>query len=125
MSKILLFLCGLFFICNYATQATNIDLPKDTIKYNRIEKGINNVIIKKVETPTIVKRGQNLVIEISHEPNEKVIVRLHSSLGRLIREFKEVEKKIVVQTHKFLPGLYLIIIKKNNQREVRKVLVTD
>ncbi len=88
-------------------------------------KGINDVVIKKIETPTIVKRGQNLVIEVENIAKEKIIIRLHSSLGRLIREYGEVDKKIIVPTQKFLPGLYFIIIKKQNEREVRKVLVTD
>ncbi|TAE74354.1 MAG: T9SS C-terminal target domain-containing protein [Bacteroidetes bacterium] len=90
-----------------------------------ISKGIGDVIIKKLETPTIVKRGQNLIIQVENTKNEKIIIRLHSSLGRLIREYGEVDKKIIVPTQKFLPGLYFVIIKKQNEREVRKVLVTE
>ncbi|TAH28871.1 MAG: T9SS C-terminal target domain-containing protein [Cytophagales bacterium] len=106
------------------TKAKNTLMNGDT-SLIKITKGVNNVLIKQLEKPVIVKRGENLIIEVENPNNQKIVIRLHTSLGRLVREYGEVEKKIIVSTQKFLPGLYLIIIKKQDQREVRKVLVTD
>lgn len=106
------------------TKAKNTLISGDT-SIIKITKGVNDVLIKQLEKPVIVKRGENLVIEVENPSNQKIVIRLHTSLGRLVREYGEVEKKIIVSTQKFLPGLYLIIIKKQDQREVRKVLVTD
>jgi hypothetical protein len=77
------------------------------------------------ETPIIIRKGEKLTIKISNDNNTSATVRVHSSLGRLVQTYMDVWEKITMTTDKLLPGVYLVIIKKAESREIRKVLVTD
>jgi hypothetical protein len=115
----------MYFSPNFTFAKVSFTLKNDTLLKVKKEIKKKSIEFQNNETPSIIKRGEKLVIEVKDETQKKVVVRLHSSLGRLIKEYGEVEKKIIVPTDTFLPGLYLVIIKKTNAREVRKVLITE
>ncbi len=100
------------------------DLNKKVLKANTLSNTPTTQIIQN-ETPTIVKKGETLNIRLDNPKNEKIIVRVHSSLGRLVKEFPEVKEGFLMPTTTLLAGLYLVIIKRQNIREIRKVLVTE
>jgi hypothetical protein len=77
------------------------------------------------EVPIILPKGERLQVKISNSESIPTVVRIHSSLGRLVKEFTEVNGQISMPTDKLLPGIYLIIIKQDALREVRKLVLTD
>jgi hypothetical protein len=104
----------------YLTTQNDTTIVSDLSKNEGKEvKLINN------ETPIIIRKGDKLTIKISNDNNTSATVRVHSSLGRLVQTYVDVWEKITMTTDKLLPGVYLVIIKKAESREIRKVLVTD
>lgn len=119
-------LTNIFLTNIYAQDLANADIsiPKSkTLKTNTINTTQTKIINN--ETPLIVKKGDVLTIKLDNPTNEKMIVRIHSSLGRLVKEYPQVKEGFLMETTTLLAGVYLVIIKKSQSREIRKVLVTD
>lgn len=113
----------LFVVSLSIGQARAFVLATDTIIISSSAQKTTQLINN--ETPTILKKGEVLVIKIEETQKTKTVVRVHSSLGKLVKEFMEVENQISMGTDKLQPGVYLIIIKQADKREVRKFLLTD
>lgn len=105
-------------------------LPEDTSSRNKS-------ILKVVETrknqsdwtnqndiPIILTKGENLVLELDFVKEPILAVRIHSSLGRLVKSYQNVIEKIVMPTEKLEEGIYLIVIKREKNSEIRKFLIT-
>jgi len=118
-----LFFTYLLATCLLASNANAIMFNTDTTTAAVLKKASVELINK--ETPIILRKGETLVVKIADTDKIKSTVRIHSSLGKLIKEFVEVENQITMITDKLMPGVYLIIIKQNDKREVRKFLLTD
>ena len=118
-----LYFSFLFAAClaQFAAKATHLVTDTVTIAMNTQPKAqiVNN------ETPTILKRGETLTVTLDATSSIKSTVRIHSSLGKLVKEFVEVEKQISMLTDRLLPGVYLVIIKQKDKREIRKFLITE
>lgn len=92
----------------------------------KVIKGNEAAKIIKNDNPIIIEQGKNLELDIKMEDEEVAIVRLHSSLGRLVRTFRDIkDKKFNLNTTKLLPGVYTLIIKQSNTREIMKLLITE
>lgn len=117
-----LYFSFLFAISLATLQASAFTCIADTVT-NVVPKK-SAVTLSNNETPTILRRGETLVVKID-AAKAKTTIRIHSSLGKLVKEFAEVEKQISMFTDKLLPGVYLIIIKQDDKREVRKLLLTE
>ncbi len=83
------------------------------------------VKVIKNEQPIILQKGELLTVPIHNETNQPIQVRIHSSLGRLVKHFRNVTQQISMPTGHLLPGIYMVIIKKPGLREVRKVFLTE
>ncbi len=121
--KIQFIFAFLFVVSLSIGQARAFVLATDTIIISSSAQKTTQLINN--ETPTILKKGEVLVIKIEETQKTKTVVRVHSSLGKLVKEFMEVENQISMGTDKLQPGVYLIIIKQADKREVRKFLLTD
>ena len=110
----------IFFLASQAF--ANTALPSDTTV--RVPAS-PTVQLTNNETPLILRKGEPLVIKIEATQQHKTTVRVHSSLGKLVKEFMEVENQINMLTDKLLPGIYLVVIKQADKREVRKFLITE
>ncbi|GAB4401770.1 MAG: hypothetical protein OHK0053_24930 [Microscillaceae bacterium] len=97
------------------------ELSGDTTLLKFANQGVK---ITNDPTPTIVRQGDVLTIDVGPTENP-VQVRIHSSLGRLVKYFSDVVKPVSMSTKALHPGVYLVIIKKETEREIRKVLVTE
>ena len=84
-----------------------------------------SVLLINDNNPIIIQKGEILNIKVEQAENEQVDIRIHSSLGRLVREFKNVYQQINYKTDHLLAGIYLVVIKRADVREIRKVLITD
>jgi hypothetical protein len=116
------------FINTQTIQAENIDgtLKSDTTIVSELAKTDHKEVkLINNETPIIIRKGDKLTIKISNDNNVSATVRVHSSLGRLVQTYIDVWEKITMSTDKLLPGVYLVVIKKAESREIRKILVTD
>ncbi|TAE15034.1 MAG: T9SS C-terminal target domain-containing protein [Bacteroidetes bacterium] len=98
-------------------------LATDTVIVRTTTKPVANLVNN--ETPIILRKGENLIVKIEETNKLKTTVRIHSSLGKLVKEFMTVDNQISMVTDKLLPGIYLIIIKQGDKREVRKFLLTN
>ncbi|MCU0446914.1 MAG: T9SS type A sorting domain-containing protein [Microscillaceae bacterium] len=130
MMKSILFvaLSLVLFINTQTIQAENIDgtLKSDTTIVSELAKTDHKEVkLINNETPIIIRKGDKLTIKISNDNNVSATVRVHSSLGRLVQTYIDVWEKITMSTDKLLPGVYLVVIKKAESREIRKILVTD
>jgi hypothetical protein len=101
----------------FASVAT--DTTHLVVSVNPQVKLINN------DTPTILRKGEILTVKVQETEKHKTTVRIHSSLGKLVKEFMGVENQISMSTDRLLPGVYLVIIKQADKREVRKFLLTE
>ncbi len=121
---------GIFNYSNiFAQDFAKIDFAdknanKKVLKTNTLNT-TNKTEIKNDETPLIVRKGEVLNIKLDNPKNEKIIVRVHSSLGRLVKEYTQIKEGVLIQTNVLLAGLYLVIVKRENAREIKKLLVTD
>lgn len=88
------------------------------------ESNQEKIKILKETNPTIIRQGEVLTVELG-EIQTPVDVRLHSSLGRVVKQFRGVLKPVYIETNKLQPGVYLIVIKRPEAREIRKVLITE
>jgi hypothetical protein len=98
-------------------------LATDTVTVRTANKPVANLVNN--EQPIILRKGENLIVKIEETNKLKTTVRIHSSLGKLVKEFMTVDNQISMVTDKLLPGIYLIIIKQGDKREVRKFLLTN
>ena len=106
-----------------ATTSANFVASNDTTKNIKITAN-NSVKIIRNEGEIILRKGAILEVDLGDDA-ELSQVRIHSSLGRLVKHFPNVSKKVSMNTQKLLPGVYLIIIKKKESREIRKFILTD
>ena len=121
ISQFFLFLFAAFCV---ATNTTAKALATDTVQISSKLKN-NDIKLINTETPIIIQKGEILKLKIDNSETIPTSVRIHSSLGRLVKEFMQVDKQINVTTDKLLPGVYLIIIKQDKVREVKKFLLTE
>lgn len=128
MTKIILLLATLLLLTSLPTHA------KENLLQNSIDTTITINISKEKklsvkfvndDTPIILRKGQYLNMKIDNSDITPTTVRVHSTLGRLVKEFLQVEGQINMATDKLLPGVYLIIIKQDDLRKVRKFVLTD
>jgi hypothetical protein len=128
MTKVTLLFAALLLLTSLSTQAkenllrNNIDT---TITVNISKEKNPQVQFVNDDTPIILRKGQYLNIKIDNSEITPTTVRVHSTLGRLVKEFIQVEGQINMATDKLLPGVYLIIIKQDDLRKVRKFVLTD
>lgn len=120
--KIQLLFVSLFFTLLPMMQAS-ASIATDTVIVTLSNK--KPVRLLNNETPTILRKGEVLVVKIDETDKIKTVVRVHSSLGKLVKEFMEVENQISMGTDKLQPGVYLIVIKQADKRETRKFLLTE
>ena len=120
--KIQFLFAFLFFALLPITQAS-ASIATDTVIVTSSKN--KNVQLLNNETPTILRKGEVLVVKIDETEKLKTVVRVHSSLGKLVKEFMEVENQISMGTDRLQPGVYLIVIKQAEKREVRKFLLTE
>lgn len=106
-----------------ATISPNLIARNDTTKSVAV-KSSNAVKIIRNEEEIILRRGARLEVDLGDQTALSQ-VRIHSSLGRLVKHFKNVSSKVYLDTKKLLPGVYLIIIKREESREIRKFILTD
>ena len=113
-----------FCIIHLATfQVKALALTTDTVTVSPIKK--TQVQLLNNEIPIILRKGETLVVKVAETEKIKTTVRVHSSLGKLVKEFIEVENQISMITDKLPTGVYLIIIKQADKREIRKFLLTE
>ncbi len=113
-----------FCIIYLATfQVKALALTTDTVTVSPIKK--TQVQLLNNEIPIILRKGETLVVKVAETEKIKTTVRVHSSLGKLVKEFIEVENQISMITDKLPTGVYLIIIKQADKREIRKFLLTE
>jgi hypothetical protein len=126
-----------FFICFGIFTYTNI-FAQDFAKVDIADKNPNktglkakplstntHIEIKNDEAPLIARKGETLNVKLDNPKNEKLMVRLHSSLGRLVKEYTQVKGGILIETTTLLAGVYFVIVKRQNVREIKKLLITD
>lgn len=116
---------SLFCISSIAQADENRLIGRNDTTVTVSIKNDANVKIIKEEHPIIIRKGENLTINIDNPLKATLQVRIHSSLGRLVKQYLDVEDQIVMNTNNLLSGVYLVIIKKDDIREIRKVLITD
>lgn len=85
----------------------------------------NDVRIIKNEEALLLKKGEILNIQVDNPNLVPTQVRIHSSLGRCVKRFPMVTNEVSMSTDILLPGVYLIIIRQGNVREIRRFLITD
>ena len=71
----------------------------------------------------ILQQGKNLEIDLNEE-NDAYQVRIHTSLGRLIKRFQNVKEKVIVKTNDWKVGIYIVVIKSGEFREIKRVVLT-
>ena len=120
----LLIFCLFGFTSIAQANTQNIQAKEDTTVTVSI-KNDQNVQIVRNDKPIIIRKGEKLTLKIENPSNAALQVRVHSSLGRLVKQFLDVFDEVVMSTDKLLPGVYMIIIKKDDTREIRKVMITD
>lgn len=98
-------------------------LGADTSRLVNAKKEETVKIIKN-DKPIIIRRGKILEISLG-EIIEPIQVRIHSSLGRLVKNFRDVTQDLNYNTQELLPGVYIIVIKRQAEREIRKFILTD
>ncbi len=103
--------------------ATNPLLSEDTTHISFRQQESNVKLTNEAET-ILVRKGDVLKIDLG-ESDELIQVRIHSSLGRLIKHFKDVTDNVSMQTDDLQPGIYMVIIKRLEEREIKRVLITD
>ncbi|MDX2302607.1 MAG: T9SS type A sorting domain-containing protein [Microscillaceae bacterium] len=106
-----------------ATISPNLVASNDTTKSVTIRANEAVKIIRN-EEEIILKRGELLEVSLG-DHKELSQVRIHSSLGRLVKQFWNVSQKVFLDTEILLPGVYLIVIKREESREIRKFIVTN
>ncbi len=85
----------------------------------------NEVRIVKREEATLLKRGEILNIQVENPEMIPTQVRIHSSLGRCVKRFPVVTSEVSMSTDILLPGVYLVIIRQGNVREIWRFLITE
>jgi hypothetical protein len=122
-----LFACFLLTssVYSFAFTLNKVNFSDTTVVIASNKEKTKEVKLINNDTPIIIQKGDKLTIKVSNEDNRPATVRLHSSLGRLVQQYPEVWDKITMSTDKLLPGVYLVIIKKDETREIRKVLLTE
>ncbi len=126
MNKFLFALILMSMFCAATTQTSyskNVSLLSDTTIV-RFEATSGEVALINDNKPIVVRRGDVLVIDIGKVQNP-IQVRVHSSLGRLLKHFKDVVQPVSMPTDNLEPGIYIVVIKKLESREIKKVLVTE
>lgn len=103
--------------------AKNVAFLSDTTIL-RFEKESNEIALINDSKPIIVRKGDVLTIDVGEVQNP-IQVRVHSSLGRLLKHFKDVVQPVSMTTDHLQPGIYIVVIKRLESREIRKVLLTE
>ncbi|MCS6821928.1 MAG: T9SS type A sorting domain-containing protein [Microscillaceae bacterium] len=136
MSKSLFtFVCTCFVV--HLALASNPKVTRDSLLAIRLKKeksiskieattAVDNKEIKiiKTDNPIIVRRGEPLVINMSDQENFYQ-VRIHTTLGRLMKRYTDVRAKITIHTDLWETGIYTVVISNATKREIRKVLITE
>jgi hypothetical protein len=104
---------------------TYVNQEGDTTVVVFTKSDVVDIQIINQETPIIIKKGEVLKVDIENPKNQSILVRVHSSLGRLVKQFDEVYDNISMKTDVLLPGVYIIVIKRAESREIRKFLLTE
>jgi hypothetical protein len=115
---------GGMIICNSAASyGKNLSALIDTtvLSFSQNEKNVQ--LINDSET-ILVRKGEILKIDLG-ETGELTQVRVHSSLGRLIKLFRDVNESVSMPTKDLQPGIYMVIIKRLESREIKRVLITE
>ncbi len=112
--------CGALAQASYAKIMAH---PSDTTVLRFTAKS-NEVALINQEKPIIVRKGDVLTINVGEVQNP-IQVRVHSSLGRLLKHFKNVVQPVSMPTDNLQPGIYIVVIKRLESREIKKVLLTE
>ncbi|NJO00520.1 MAG: T9SS type A sorting domain-containing protein [Bacteroidia bacterium] len=114
-------------VCATITQAqeSNTLLGKNDASTSASIQSSEEVTIVRDETPIRLRRGDVLSVSVGEQHQGPTQVRIHSSLGRLVKRFDYPEQAVSMDTDILQPGVYIVVIKSPEIREIRKVLLTD
>lgn len=124
----LICLCFVGFSCYAQTEYGNrpqtsaLDTTSLTVSLKNPSVAEEVKIIRD-ENPIRIKRGESLTIKIENENHELIQVRVHSSLGRLVRNFQHVSSDVTLTTQNLQPGIYMIVIKRPGIRKIQKLFL--
>lgn len=75
------------------------------------------------EEQIILQKGKDLDINLDQK-FEHYQVRVHTSLGRLVKRFADVNTKVSISTKDWKEGIYIVVIKSGDYRNIKRVLLT-
>lgn len=71
----------------------------------------------------ILQKGKDLEFNLDQK-YEHYQVRVHTSLGRLVKRLPDVNTKVSISTKDWKEGNYIVVIKSGNFHDIKRLLLT-